>query len=34
MSDQYVAQLEFEGNQLSLNEEGFKALTLAKLDDL
>jgi hypothetical protein len=34
MSDQYVAQLEFEGNTLSLNEEGFKALTLAKIDDL
>ena len=34
MSDQYVAQLEFEGDTLSLNEEGFKAVTLAKLDDL
>lgn len=34
MSDKYVAQLQFEGNQLSLNEQGFQALTLAKLDDL
>ena len=34
MSDKYVAQLQFEGNQLSLNEEGIEAVTLAKLDEL
>ena len=33
MSDKYVAQLNFENGQLSLNEEGFKALTIAKLED-
>lgn len=34
MSDKYVAQLQFEGNQLSLNEAGFQALTIAKINDL
>ena len=34
MDDQYVATLQFEGNQLSINEQAFQALTLAKIDDL
>ena len=34
MSDQYVAQLDFENGQLSLNEEGFRNLTVAKLQDM
>jgi len=34
MSDKYVAQLQFEGNQLSFNEAGFQALTIAKINDL
>ena len=34
MDDQYVATLQFEGSQLSINEQVFQALTLAKIDDL
>ena len=34
MDDTYVASLQFENGQLSLNEQAFQAMTLAKLDDL
>lgn len=34
MDDRYVASLQFENGQLVLNEEAFKGMTLAKLDDL
>ena len=34
MEDQYVAQLSFENGHLKLNEDGFKAATLAKIDNM
>lgn len=34
MDDKYVATLQFENGQLSINEESFQAMTIAKLNDL
>lgn len=34
MDDAYVATLQFENGQLSLNEQAFQALTIAKIDDM
>lgn len=34
MDDSYVATLQFENGQLSLNEQAFQALTIAKIDDM